>query len=61
MPYSFALIKHVLGGVHHYDEYGWKNILEEPAEIRKIHLEMIEFVRSWLEDWNELYGGEKVW
>jgi len=49
------------GGVHHYDEYGWKNILQEPAEIRKIHLEMIEFVRSWLEDWNELYGGEKVW
>jgi len=40
-----------LDGVHHYDEYGWRNLLEEPAEIRKIHAEMITFVTSWLKDW----------
>lgn len=39
------------GGVHHYDEYGYENILEEPAEIRKVHAEMIHFVREWLKDW----------
>ena len=39
-------------GVHHYDEYGLKNIFEEPPEIRKIHAEMITFVISWLKDWH---------
>ena len=39
-------------GVHHYDEYGLKNILDEPPEIRKIHGEIVTFVISWLRDWN---------
>ncbi|KAH6911475.1 serine carboxypeptidase S28-domain-containing protein [Coprinopsis sp. MPI-PUGE-AT-0042] len=43
--------KLIPGGVHHWDEWGLKNILEEPAEIRKIHSEIIEFVREWLKDW----------
>lgn len=34
--------------VHHYDEYGLKNISDEPVEIRKIHGEMIVFVMEWL-------------
>jgi hypothetical protein len=45
-----------LDGVHHYDEYGLANLLEEPAEIRKIHAEMISFVNSWLRDWNVEHG-----
>ncbi|EDR12996.1 uncharacterized protein LACBIDRAFT_312108 [Laccaria bicolor S238N-H82] len=40
-------------GVHHYDEYGLRNLLEEPPEIRKIHGEMITFVTEWLKDWEE--------
>ncbi|KAF8965115.1 serine carboxypeptidase S28-domain-containing protein [Flammula alnicola] len=43
-------------GVHHYDEYGLANLFEEPAEIRKIHAEMITFVNSWLRDWNVEHG-----
>ena len=43
-------------GVHHYDEYGLKNLLDEPPEIRKIHAEMITFVSSWLKDWNIEHG-----
>ena len=46
-------------GVHHYDEYGYENILEEPPEIRKIHVEMITFVNSWLKDWNVEHGIEE--
>jgi len=45
-------------GVHHYDEYGLANLLEEPPEIRKIHAEMIHFVNSWLRDWNVEHGVE---
>ena len=45
-----------LDGVHHYDEYGLKNIFDEPPEIRKIHEEMIAFVNSWLKDWNVEHG-----
>ncbi|KAF4617719.1 hypothetical protein D9613_006175 [Agrocybe pediades] len=51
--------KLIPNGVHHYDEYGLANILEEPAEIRKIHAEMIFFVNSWLRDWNAEHGVEK--
>ena len=40
-----------LGAVHHWDEWGLANILEEPPEIRKIHGEMVAFVKAWLEDW----------
>ena len=39
------------GGVHHYDEYGLRDLSAEPPEIEKIHLEMIEFVRAWLAEW----------
>ena len=40
----------MIDGVHHYDEYGLRNIRDEPKEILKIHEEMIGFVRAWLED-----------
>jgi hypothetical protein len=38
-------------GVHHYDEYGLRNIGDEPEEIRKIHGEMIVFVMEWIKQW----------
>ncbi|KDR82923.1 hypothetical protein GALMADRAFT_238593 [Galerina marginata CBS 339.88] len=50
--------KLIPNGVHHYDEYGLANLLEEPPEIRKIHAEMISFVTSWLKDWNVENGIE---
>ncbi|KAF8905141.1 serine carboxypeptidase S28-domain-containing protein [Mucidula mucida] len=37
--------------VHHYDEWGYKNLADEPEEIRQIHGEMILFVLEWLKDW----------
>lgn len=37
--------------VHHYDEWGYKKLSDEPEEIRKIHGEMILFVLEWLKDW----------
>ena len=40
-----------MDGVHHYDEYGLRDITQEPPEILKIHQEMIEFVTAWLDDW----------
>ncbi|KAJ7597348.1 peptidase S28 [Mycena floridula] len=43
--------KLIPGAVHHWDEWGLKNIEDEPAEIRKIHKEMIGFVTEWLKDW----------
>jgi len=43
----FKIIPH---GVHHYDEYGLRNIVDEPPEIRQIHGEMIVFVMEWLKD-----------
>ncbi|KAF9234953.1 peptidase S28 [Melanogaster broomeanus] len=42
--------------VHHYDEYGLRDLSAEPEEIQKIHYEMIAFVLEWLKDfkaWNE--------
>ena len=44
----FKLIR---GGVHHWDENGRRNLLEEPAQIQMIHEEIIVFISSWLEDW----------
>jgi hypothetical protein len=44
--------KLIPNAVHHYDEWGWSNLLEEPLEIRTIHAEMIKFVTSWLKDWD---------
>ncbi|PFH51231.1 hypothetical protein AMATHDRAFT_59519 [Amanita thiersii Skay4041] len=43
--------KLIPNGVHHYDEYGLRNMAQEPPEIRQIHEEMIHFVREWLKDW----------
>ncbi|THH30673.1 hypothetical protein EUX98_g3527 [Antrodiella citrinella] len=42
--------KLIPNGVHHYDEFGLKNIEDEPPEILKIHKEMIHFVQEWLKD-----------
>jgi len=39
--------------VHHWDENGLRNILDEPSQIRKVHGEMIQFVREWLKDWKK--------
>ncbi|EPQ50969.1 peptidase S28 [Gloeophyllum trabeum ATCC 11539] len=39
--------------VHHYDEYGLRDITQEPPEIMKVHLEMIDFVTEWLKDWKK--------
>lgn len=41
----------LIDGVHHYDEFGLRDIADEPPEIRKIHGEMILFVTEWLMDW----------
>jgi len=43
--------KLIPGAVHHWDENGLKNMADEPAEILKIHGEMIVFVTEWLKDW----------
>ncbi|KAJ7160080.1 serine carboxypeptidase S28-domain-containing protein [Mycena filopes] len=43
--------KLIPGGVHHYDEWGLRDLADEPPEIRKIHEEMIFFVREWLKEW----------
>ena len=53
------MLSFFLDAVHHYDEWGRLNLLEEPPEIRRIHAEMIAFVASWLEDW-KLSRGLKV-
>lgn len=39
-------------GVHHYDEFGLRNIHDEPPEILKIHKEMIYFVKEWLKEFD---------
>ncbi|KDQ62701.1 hypothetical protein JAAARDRAFT_121424 [Jaapia argillacea MUCL 33604] len=44
--------KLIPNAVHHYDEYGLADIQNEPAEILKIHEEMIAFVQEWMEDWH---------
>ena len=50
--YNVGIVRMMfLGAVHHWDEWGLANILEEPPAIRKIHGEMIAFVKAWLEDW----------
>jgi hypothetical protein len=42
-------------GVHHYDEYGLRNIEDEPFEILNIHKEEIGFVKAWLEEWDAMH------
>ena len=51
------------GGVHHWDENGLENTSAEPDEIRRIHAEMIEFVKVWLEAWEggEVYPQQHGW
>ncbi|TRM64170.1 serine carboxypeptidase S28-domain-containing protein [Schizophyllum amplum] len=44
--------KLIPNAVHHYDEYGYLNIWEEPVEIQQIHGEMVIFVTEWLKEWN---------
>ena len=39
------------GAVHHWDENGRSDLLEEPPQIQMIHEEIVGFVTSWLEDW----------
>lgn len=46
-----------LGAVHHWDENGLQNSTAEPAEIQKIHSEIVEFVREWLKDHNSTSSG----
>ena len=53
VSFCYSCSSRVLGGVHHYDEYGLRNLLEEPPEIRKIHGEMITFVTEWLKGWED--------
>lgn len=43
--------KVIRGGVHHWDENGRRNLLEEPSQIQMIHEDIIVFVTSWLDDW----------
>ena len=46
-------------GIHHYDSIALKNPLDEPPQIQKIHKEIIAFVKSWLEDWDDEHGVEE--
>ncbi|WVN88054.1 uncharacterized protein L203_103253 [Cryptococcus depauperatus CBS 7841] len=43
----------IFDGVHHYDENGLKNHLEEPARIRDVHDFEKLFVSEWLLQWKE--------
>lgn len=43
--------KLIPNGVHHYDEYGLRNLEDEPEEIRKVHEEMIVFTMEWMKHW----------
>ncbi|TFL01721.1 peptidase S28 [Pterulicium gracile] len=42
--------KIIPGGVHHWDENGLVNKTAEPADIKKVHDEMVVFVLAWLKD-----------
>ncbi|KAF8228544.1 peptidase S28 [Tricholoma matsutake] len=45
--------KLIPNAVHHWDENGLQNILNEPPDIRKIHGDTIHFVNEWLKDWKK--------
>ncbi|KAI5476322.1 hypothetical protein MNV49_007893, partial [Pseudohyphozyma bogoriensis] len=49
----FKVIK---GGVHHWDENGLLDG-EEPAVIKKVHLEEVGFVMFWLDEWEKKKNG----
>jgi len=40
--------KIIPGGVHHWDENGLRNPAREPADIKKIHKQIVDFVVEWL-------------
>src|SRR4051794_9908574 len=42
--------KWIKTGIHHFDENGLKDHTLEPAHIRQIHREEIEFVKAWLKE-----------
>ncbi|KAL8290356.1 hypothetical protein RQP46_002614 [Phenoliferia psychrophenolica] len=44
--------KLIAGGVHHWDENGRLDG-EVPKVIQAVHKEEVEFVKSWMETWNE--------
>lgn len=46
--------KLIPGGVHHWDENGLADPSQEPSEIQRIHAEEVEFVKSWLGDFDLL-------
>ncbi|KAI0755028.1 peptidase S28 [Daedaleopsis nitida] len=43
--------KIIRGGVHHWDENGRRELMEEPEEIKMIHADIVGFVTQWLESW----------
>ena len=47
--------KLIPGGVHHWDQNGSADLKREsePAAIRQVHVEEIQFVQSWLREWKE--------
>ncbi|GAA5864820.1 hypothetical protein JCM3774_004240 [Rhodotorula dairenensis] len=47
--------KLIPGGVHHWDQNGSVDLKREsePAAIRRVHLDEIEFVQSWLKEWKD--------
>ncbi|KAG6830564.1 hypothetical protein H0H92_016015 [Tricholoma furcatifolium] len=51
--------KIIPGGVHHWDEWGLLDLHQEPADIQKIHAEMIGFVEAWLEDFKAPTAGKE--
>jgi hypothetical protein len=50
--YALSFYRYV-DAVHHWDENGLHNLLNEPPHIRKVHGEMIQFVIEWLKDWKK--------
>ena len=50
-PPLYANLTIFSDGVHHYDQNGRENHIEEPMHIRRIHYEEVEFVKAWLKEW----------
>ncbi|EJD41230.1 peptidase S28 [Auricularia subglabra TFB-10046 SS5] len=44
--------KWIVDAVHHWDENGLANPADEPRRIREIHYEEVQFVRSWLREFD---------
>ncbi|KAF9449108.1 hypothetical protein P691DRAFT_813128 [Macrolepiota fuliginosa MF-IS2] len=43
--------KLIPGAVHHWDENGLADLMDEPDEIKDIHADEVAFVEAWLEEW----------